>query len=478
MTSNPLRARSPRLSRRKFSVASGLMGAGLAGSLSIGISRSAFAQATPQPAGMATPQALGEASGDLTEWGFGIQETNPLARARVLAFQEAYPDVNLEIVETFDQEQLLTAAASDTLPDVIWLGRFETASWASRGVLQPIDELVDRDGYDTSVFYDWALEEASYDGQLYGIPGGADVRALFVNLDQLDEAGVDGTSIDTSDWDSLTEIGAKLVQKDGDVVKRWGFDHKMQAGYIWLWGKGNGGSFINDDGSEVTFNDEKVVEALQWGVDAYDAQGGYQDYQAISSTWQGDEQFARGEVSIATYEQWMLSSAVATISPDMNFTILPVRERGSGADGPMVTFSGGNAWYITSGAQNVDAAWEFIKFLHTVDTWMIGAQAVKQYRQETGAVYFPSLTGNKVADQRQIDELYESINEHFDNAVQLFPQLVEVSSYRQIAKSTVGGQLDQIMQTEGVAPALSGEKSAQEALDDADAAAQDEIDFA
>jgi multiple sugar transport system substrate-binding protein len=423
------------------------------------------------------PPALKPASGAVTEWGFGIQETNPLARARVLAFQEAYPDVELEIVETFDQEQLLTAAASETLPDVIWLGRFETASWASRGVLQPLDEHVERDGYDTSMFYDWALEEASYDGQLFGIPGGADVRALFVNLDHLEEAGVD-PNLDTSDWDSLSAAGEQLVLRDGDVVERWGFDHKLQAGYIWLWGQGNGGSFINEDGTEVTFDDEKVVEALQWGVDAYEAQGGYQDYQAISSTWQGDEQFARGEVSMAMYEQWMLSAAVATISPDMNFTILPIRERGSGADGPMVTFSGGNAWYITSGAQNVDAAWEFIKYLHTVDTWMVGARARKAYQQEQGAVYFPSLSGNKIADQRQIEELYEPINEAFDAAVELFPALVEVSNYRQIARSVVGGQLDQIMQTEGVTPALAGDLSPQEALEQADTIAQEEIDFA
>ncbi|MDQ3613913.1 MAG: extracellular solute-binding protein [Chloroflexota bacterium] len=465
MKMNQLRSNGGRLSRRRFLETSAMAGAALAGSASI----------ASRAMGQATPEALGEASGDLTEWGFGIQETNPLARARVLAFQEAYPDVNLNIVETFDEQTLLTAAASDTLPDVIWLSRFETASWASRGVLQPLTELIERDGYDTSMFYDWALEEASYDGELYGIPGGADVRALYLNLDHLEEAGVDGPSLDTSDWAQFGEIGSQLVARDGDIIERWGFDPRWTN--FWLWGYGNGGRFMDESGAEATFNDPQIVEALDWMVQSFDAQGGFTDYLTVASTWQGDEQFARGQVAMTLYEQWMLSSAVSTISPDMNFWILPVRENGSGPDGPMTTYSGGNGWYITSGAQNLDAAWEFIKYLHTVDTWMVGARAVKAARQEAGNPYFPSLTGNRIADQLQIEELYEPINEAFDNAVEVFPALLEESHYRAIARSPAATQLDQIMINEGVSPALNGEMSAQESLDAADEAAQAEIDF-
>lgn len=470
MTFKPLGPASSRLSRRRLLGSSAMAGAGLAGSVRLG--PRAFAQATPQ----ATPQPLGEASGDLTEWGFGIQETNPLARARVLAFQEAYPDVNLEVVETFDEQTLLTAAASDTLPDVIWLSRWETASWASRGVLQPLTEFIERDSYDTSVFYEFALEEATWEDELYGIPGGADVRALYLNLDYFEEAGVDGKTLDTSAWDQFGELGSQMVVREGDVLARWGFDPKWNN--YWLWGHGNGGRFMNEDGTEATFNDENLVSALDWMVNAWETQGGFRDYMSFASTWQGDEQFARGDVAMTLYEQWMLSSAVSTISPDMNFWILPVRENGSGPDGPMTSYSGGNGWYITSGAQNPDAAWEFIKFLHTVDTWMIGAQAVKQTRQENGNPYFPSLTGHRIADQRQIDELYEPINEAFDSAVELFPALLEESHYRSIARSPVASQLDQIMMNEGVSPALNGERTPQEALDAADQAAQEEIDFA
>ncbi|HWV22627.1 MAG TPA: ABC transporter substrate-binding protein [Thermomicrobiales bacterium] len=418
-----------------------------------------------------------EASGKLVEWGFGIQESNPLARARVLAFQDAFPDVDLEIVESFDEQKLLTAAASDTMPDVLWLNRFETATWAARGVLMPLTDYIERDSYDTSDFYPFAIAEATYDGKLYGIPGGADVRGLYVNVDALEEAGGSIDDLDTSDWESLNDFGAKMVKKSGDQVQVWGFDNRSSVGNFWLWGYGNGGHFMNDDGTEATFNDEKVVEALQWAVDTYDKQGGSKLYDALATTFQGDQQFANGTVAMTVYEQWMLSAAIATVAPDLNFRLLPVRVHGSGPDGDITTYSGGNGWYIPKGAKNPDAAWEYIKFLHTDATWQIGAEAVKKLRQENNNPYFPSLTGKTSADQWQIDNLYESVGPAFDDAVKLLPELLEASHAREIGKSPVAGQLDDIMLANGVKPALAGSSSPQDALDDANQQAQDAIDM-
>ena len=276
----------------------------------------------------------------------------------------------------------------------------------------------------------------------------------------LDEAGIDASTIDTSNWDQLSEWAAQLVQKDGDAYTRWGFDHKAQQGNFWLWGNGNGGRFMNDDATEATFNDEKNVEALDWAVQAYEAQGGYQDYASFATTWQGDEQFARGQVAITLYEQWMMSGPIASVAPDLNFVVLPVRERNSGAEGRMVSFAGGNAWYIPAGAKNPDAAWEYIKFLHTDDTWRIGAEATKALRIEQGErPFIPSLTGSMTADQMQIDEIYEPVAGPFDDAVQLFPQILEQSFNREIGKSPVAGQLSDVMQDEGVEPAFNGDIS-------------------
>ncbi|MDP8907911.1 MAG: ABC transporter substrate-binding protein [Chloroflexota bacterium] len=424
----------------------------------------------------ATTRQNTQVSGELVEWGFGVAPTNILAASRVQAFQEAYPNVQLKVVDTWDNQTLLTAAASETVPDLLWLSRAETASWASRGILMPLTDFIERDSYDTSRFYEAALSEATFEDEIYGIPGGMDVRTLYVNLDHLQEVGVDGKTLDTSNWEQLSELGEQLVQRQGEQVQRWGFDHKQQAGWLWLWGIANGGTFLSEDGTEATFNNEKVVEALEWGVQAYERQGGFELYEAVASTWQGDEQFAREQVSMTLYEQWMMSGMIAPVAPDLNFWVLPIRQRNSGTDGPMVSFSGGNGWYIPAGAKNPEAAWEFIKFMHTDETWRLGAEAVKQARTEAGDPYIPSLTGSTTADQLQIEELYEPVGESFDNAVQMWPDILSQTSPVPVGGSPVAGQLIDILLNEGVEPALRGSSSPQDALDTANQSAQDAID--
>jgi multiple sugar transport system substrate-binding protein len=416
-----------------------------------------------------TAPGAGAATGPLVSWGFGVE--NELAAARVDAFQRSHPDVALRIVPDFDDQELLVAALSDTVPDLLWLERFTTANWAARGVLRPLDDLIARDGYDTSRFYEAALAEASWNGQVYGIPGGMDVRALYVNAKALAEVGVDPTSLDTADWDGLNELGAALVQRDGDRVRRWGFDNKLQSGFLYLWGYGNGGRFMNEIGNEARFDDAPVVEALAWGVRSFDDEGGFAAYDRFAAGFENDEQFARGLVAMTMYENWMLG-IVARVAPDLDFAVLPVRQRG-GAD--PVSFTGGRAWYIPTGAKNPEAAWEFIKFLHTDETWLIGAEAVKAARLTENHPYIPSLTGSKTADRLQIERVYEPIAPKFDEAVKLFPRVLEASRVREISGSPVAILLHEALMTQGVMPALRKEKEPPAAMADADAAAQEAI---
>jgi ABC-type glycerol-3-phosphate transport system substrate-binding protein len=217
------------------------------------------------------------------------------------------------------------------------------------------------------------------------------------------------------------------VKKTGDKIDRWGFDHKMQpqAGWLWQWGLANGGKFISDDLKKVSYNDPKIVEALDWGVKNYQAQGGYQAYQAAASTWQGDEQFARGLVAMTMYENFLLGIIARTV-PDLNFVVMAPRKRNGGPN-DWLSYTGGNAWTITSGVKEADAGWEFIKFMCEETTWAIGAQAVKDFQAKNNRPYVPSLTGDKIADQLQIERFYTPIAAKFDDAVKLWPRILDQS---------------------------------------------------
>lgn len=405
----------------------------------------------------------------IVSWGFGTD--NALSEARVEAFRAAYPTIQLEVVPEFDDQKLLTAAASGDLPDILWIDRSKLSSYASRNILMALDDMVAQSPLDMSQYYEPAVAEATYDGTLFAIPQFMDVRPLYVNLDALGEIEVDVADLDTSDWDSLTEIGAQLVQSEGDRVDRWGFDPKL-ADFFWMWGLGNGGSFISEDGLDVTYDDPKLVEALQWGVDAYEAQGGFQLFDGFRTTFQGNEEFARGQVAMTAYENWMLGIIGRTV-PELNFAVVPIRQRGG--DG-LISFTGGPAWAIPTNANDPEAAWEFIKFMNADETWLLGANADKEGRKAQDQFYIPSLTANRHVDQLLIDEVYEPIEAKFDEAVRLFPELLAQSPNRPVSKSPVGGQLQDILVQEGLLPALRGELDAQQALTQADASAQDAID--
>ena len=108
------------------------------------------------------------------------------------------------------------------------------------------------------------------------------------------------------------------------------------------------------------------------------------------------------------------------------------------------------------------------------DTWMIGAQAVKDGKVQSNQPYIPTLTGKPSADQLQIDQLYESIAQPFDDAVKLFPEILKTSQVRPISASPIGQQLDDIIK-EAAQSALRKEKSAEDALNDANGKAEDAL---
>jgi multiple sugar transport system substrate-binding protein len=421
-----------------------------------------------------TPGTEGAASESMTlrVWGYGLDDAR--ASARVNEFQTRNPGVTLEPVGgELNTQQLLTAVASGDPPEIVNVNRSETGSWAARGAIDPLDDLIERDQFDLEQFYPVLVQQVTFNGQLFGIPQFANVDLFFVNLDVLSEAGVNPEDVDPGNWEALSDLGEQLHLIENNVLVRTGFDTKMQDGRLWLWSWANGAELISEDGTTTNFNDPLVVEALTWAKETVDRQGGEQLRAAFSQSqnfFSAQNPVLIGQTATTLFEQWLIG--VMKVDPEANFTAMLPRIRNSEETLTDVT---GSAFAIPRGISGSarDVAWTFIKEMTSTEAWIAGENATLADNQANNVPYHPTISGNIAADQEAWNNIYEGISPSYDQTVQLFGEALAVARYRY--SGPVAADIQEAM-TAAVNDALQGVRTPEEAMNGLQEQAQQAID--
>ena len=105
---------------------------------------------------------------------------------------------------TGDTVKDLTTAASN-LPDIAMVDNPKVSTLADAGLLTTAAE----NGLDTTGISANILSAGEIDGDVYGVPVGANTLGLYYNPTVLEDAGVDIATV--TDWASLTEALNKIV---------------------------------------------------------------------------------------------------------------------------------------------------------------------------------------------------------------------------------------------------------------------------
>ena len=152
-----------------------------------------------------------------------------------------------------------TRIANGEAPDLLNIDVF--ADYQADDLLLPVDEWVSAETY--AKFYPAFLEQSVVDGTVWAVPDLASCRALYYNVDILNEVGVE---VPTT-WDELTDVCQKIYDFYGGEVYPWGVDMTTDEGqacfayYIW----NNGGDFTDAEGN-WTLNSAENVEAIEYIV--------------------------------------------------------------------------------------------------------------------------------------------------------------------------------------------------------------------
>jgi multiple sugar transport system substrate-binding protein len=437
--------------------------------------RSRIALAAAGLAALAAVQASAqdaEITGELTLLGFSIPDE--VAQSRLDTFRSAYPNVQLSITEGgLDEQQFLTAVASGTPPDVVYLDRAVLSTYAGRGALVPLTECIAGQGIDMSQFREAAVAQVTVDGVVYGMPEFFNTVLLIASGDALAEAGLTAEDVNTTDWAAIEALNDALTRYEGDLLTRIGFDPKLPE-FLPLWAEANGVSLLSADGRTAQLDDPRVVEALEFAVGLHEAAGGRQDFTAFRDTWDffgSGNQIASGQLGIFPMEQWYVN-VLADVSPDANLVFAPFTNR----EGEPITYATGNAWAIPTGADNLEAACAFMATMTAADTWITAARARAEIRAAEGATNTGVYTANRAADEVIFGEIVtESGNPALDQAIAVILDVQDRAFA--IPANPAGAEFRQAW-TDAVNRVLNGEQNAADALAQAQAEAQAALDEA
>lgn len=276
----------------------------------------------------------------------------------IAAFQEAYPDIRIEKQHApwasyFDRIQ--TQMAGGTAPDVMFLNNIP--SYASRGVLQPLDELVAESGFSLAGYNEQLLRIFSYDGKLYGFPRDNDTTVLYYNKDLFDAAGVGYPSAEWS-WDDLREAALALTQRD-DRGRTLQYGLALEKNKYPLWIYQNGGQVFDDaiDASEFLMDEPKATEAIQFVADLINKDGSVPSFDAMQQLGSTTELFSSGRVAMV-----MTNAARVPTFSEAGFAwdIAPLP---SGPSGIRANTLGGAGYVMSVSSEVQEAAWTFLQFL-------------------------------------------------------------------------------------------------------------------
>lgn len=195
---------------------------------------------------------------------------------------------------TGDTVKDLTTAASN-LPDIAMVDNPKVSTLADAGLLTTAAE----NGLDVSAISANILSAGEIDGEIYGVPVGANTLGLYYNPEVLDAAGVDIATV--TDFDSLTSAPEQVVASGakGITFSAVGTEEGSFQFLPWFWGAG----------ADLTDLDSpEAIAALELWTGW--VQNGLAPNSVISNT-QGTswDEFLTGEYGFAENGSWFKGAA-------------------------------------------------------------------------------------------------------------------------------------------------------------------------
>lgn len=364
-----------------------------------------------------------------------------IVRELTTRFEAAYPGITVNFdAMPYDamRDKILTSAlAPSAVYDIIIVDNPWMEEFARAGYLEPLDERIAATAdYDFEDFIGPLREIGVVEGQTYGVPYYNYALGLIVRQDIFNDRGLEVPT-------TLEKFVAVARELTGEGLS--GLAMQPQRGYKimeewknWLYAAG--GRLFDENGN-VVINSPEAVRALELYIETYKAAA-----PENSLNWGFDQALrsvASGRSAMMLSYNWMLPTlnAEGGMAGDLagNFKLHEV------PGGKAVL--GAWHWSIAANSDSKDAAWTFI-------SWLTSKEIDRERVIAGGAPIRRSVISDKeVWEQGFGEDYYNTVLGILEDAAPL-------------ATGRSAEEIISIVGTE-LSAAVAGQKSAEEALDDA-----------
>ncbi len=367
----------------------------------------------------------------------------------VADFQEQNPDITVNAIYAgnYDDTRIkaLSALNSGDPAQLAVMFSIDAYDLIEQDLIVPFEDVVETEEEKQwlNSFYPALMANSKIEGKTWGVPFQRSTIVAYYNKDMFRDAGLDPESPPTT-WDELVSMGKELTTEDryGLMIPSTGYPYWMfQALAIQ-----NGKEVMSDDGLTTNFDDEKVVETLEFWK-SLSAEHGIMPEGTVE--WGTLRQaFLEGETAMMWHSTGNLTAVKNNASFDFGVAMLPGNER-------LGSPTGGGNFYIFKDATDEErqAALELIKF-------MTAPEQAAEWSIQTGYM--------GVSPSAYETEKLKAYTEEFPPALVARNQLEHaVAEFSTFETARVREGLNNAIQS-----ALTGAKTPAEALSEAQKAAE------
>lgn len=276
-------------------------------------------------------------------------------------FERQNPNIKVKVQMvpwTAAQEKLITAYASENLPDCFQLGNTWIPQFAALNAIEPLDKWISLSGQiNKNNYFSGIWDTNLLDSTVYGIPWYIDTRVLFYRKDILKQAGYDHPP---RTWDELYDVSKKIRNLHPNQEKYAIYMPTNEWAPFVIFGLQLGAKLLRDHDSYGNFSGDKFKKAFKFLIKFHEEKLAPVGISQVTNVYQAfaDEYFAMyisGPWNVREFERWMTGN----LKNSWMTAPLPGPDKNT----PGVSLAGGSSLVISRNSENKEAVWKLIEYL-------------------------------------------------------------------------------------------------------------------